>query len=755
MGIQKVHHSVCAGSTPRSRTFSFSAALRIAINLVASATIIGLGNSALALEAPVDPVASSDQRAAAATDEGLAEIVVTAQFRKENLEDVPMSISAVSGDTLALEHITNVRDLAATVPNLDVAPLGPGQQIISIRGLSGERGSSSLTGIYLNNLPVSGLQDSFLATYPDVGMYDLQRVEVLKGPQGTLFGEGAVGGVVRFVTTPPDLTKYGGNVSVSLFGTDGGKISEDLVLVGNLPLVRDVFGIRLAANILDDAGWIDQPSTGRKGINDDRIEDGRIEALFIPISELELNAMVALHHGAAGASDIVNQGSPQESNFTQGYGPYSELPTNSWDKYIMSNLSITYHLGFADLLSSTSRINRQSMQDSTQVWPPDTLQDTVDFEGYLQTNKTTAQEFRLTSAGEGRFKWVAGAMYKDTTLASTLGTQYVSLFNGGFVEVIPPDESAFATNESKSVAGYGDLSYKVIDSLEIGAGIRYLHDARSAQDPGVSDSYESADFNVPTWRGFASYSIVDGVKVYATVGTGFRSGGFNDISVVQLGAPPTYGPEHDKSYELGVKSTFFERRVSLDASLYYSAYRDLQDDSVTRNAAGTTIQYTNNAQSADLKGVEWDASWKVAQDLTLHLAGDVMNTKIITASSASSYSVGDPIDFVPRYSVLLGADYHLDWMPDLPGVVHVDFNRKGRQYDTLNGLEDNYGTPDQVTAPPVNFLNVSLSAMRDGWTLTAFGRNLTDERGYVRPGSSGWQSQARPLNMGITVSKDF
>jgi iron complex outermembrane receptor protein len=750
MGIQKGWFFANARSTHRPRSLR-GAALRFAICLMPSMTMGGLGHSAFATQASEVQSGSTDPHASSSTDEGLAEIVVTAELRQENLKDVPMSISAVSGEALALEHVTNIRDLAATVPNLDVAPLGPGQQIISIRGLSGERGSSSLTGIYLNNIPVSGLQDSFLATYPDVGMYDLQRVEVLKGPQGTLFGEGAVGGVVRFMTNAPDLTKYSGNVSLSLFGTDGGKLSEDLTLVANLPLVQNVFAVRLAANVLDDGGWINQPSVDRKDINNDRVEDGRIEALFTPTSELAINAMVALHHGAAGASDIVNQGSPQESNFTQGYFP--NLPTISWDKYVMSNLSVTYHFDFADLLSSTSRIIRQSLQDSTQVWPPDTLQDTVDFEGYQQINRTTSQEFRLTSAAEGKFKWVAGAMYRDTSLNNTLGTQYISLFDGGFVETLLPGAST--TNESKSVAGYGDLSYKITQSFEVGAGIRYLHDQRSAYEPGVADSQEAANFNVPTYRYFASYSIVDDVKVYASVGTGFRSGGFNDISTVQLGAPATFGPEHDKSYEVGVKSEFFDRRVSVDAAVYYSSYRDLQDDSVTRNAQGTTIQYTNNAQSADLRGVEWDAAWRATTDLTLHLAGDVMNTKIVTASSASSYSVGDPIDFVPRYSVMVGADYKLNWAVNLPGVVHVDFNRKGQSYDTLNGLEDNYGTPDQVKAAPVNFLNLSLSAMRDGWTFTAFGRNLTDERGYIRPGSSGWQSQARPLNAGITISKDF
>ena len=230
MGMRAQRNFVPECGKGRPQLLGCGRALRVLVRLISTSFTVSLGHPALAAEATEAQSASTDPRASGNTDEGLAEIVVTAELRQENLKDVPMSISAVSGETLALEHVTNIRDLAATVPNLDVAPLGPGQQIISIRGLSGERGSSSLTGIYLNNIPVSGLQDSFLATYPDVGMYDLQRVEVLKGPQGTLFGEGAVGGVVRFMTNAPDPAKYSGNVSLSLFGTDGGKLSEDLTL---------------------------------------------------------------------------------------------------------------------------------------------------------------------------------------------------------------------------------------------------------------------------------------------------------------------------------------------------------------------------------------------------------------------------------------------------------------------------------------------------------------------------------------------
>jgi len=745
----------CSGSAcppNQSLTVCPHSALRIAVQLIAWLGLTGPAGAALAADAAdATPVPGVSQKPTSESTDQLQEIVVTAQLRKENLQDVPISISVVSGDRLTLEHVTNISDLSYIVPNLDVAPIGLGQQIIAIRGVSGERGSSSLTGIYLDNIPVTGLQDSFLATYPDVGMFDLQRVEVLKGPQGTLFGEGAVGGVVHFVTNGPNLTKYAGQAALTMFQTDASGVGGGLMAMANLPLVQDVFGIRLAANVTDDVGWINQPSIGRKDINDDHVQDGRVEALWVPTSALQVAAMVVLHHGTAGASDIVNQGPPQDSNFTQGYFP--NLPTDLSDRYDMYNLSVTYHTSFADFLSSTSYVDRHSNQDNTQVWPPDTLQDTVDFVDYGHDDETFAQEFRLTSAGQGPFKWVAGLLYKDTKLTLNEPTQYIALFNGGFVLTIPPAPPT--KDESKSVAAYGDLSYHITPRLEIGAGLRYLHDALNTFQPGVADSLQSTSFDVPTWRAFVSYSIAEGVNVYSSVGTGFRSGGFNDLATVAMGAPETYGPEHDTAYELGIKSTFFEHRVSVDAAIYYNDYRDLQDTVVTRNAQGTTIQYTGNQQSAFARGLEWDAAWKATANWTLHLAGDVMTTRITEASPVASYRVGDPIDFVPAYSVMARADYTFRWSPNVPGIADVEFSRKGTSYDTLNGLMANYGTPDQVSAPPVNFLNVSVSAMLGDWTLTLFGRNLTDERGYIRPGSSGWQSQARPLNAGLTIEKNF
>ncbi len=700
------------------------------------------------------PSAGSGAHSDAAAPE-LEEVIVTAQLREEKLEDMPMSVATVSGEALQSQHITDIADLSYLIPNLDVARIGPSEQIIAIRGMSGERGSSSLTGIYLDDIPVNGLQDGFLATYPDVGMYDLQRVEVLKGPQGTLFGEGAVGGVVRFLTNRPDLTAFGGSVSVTGFGTAGGAPSEEMIAVVNVPIITDEFAIRLATDLQNNGGWIDQPTTGRTDINYSSAANVRATALWMPTDALSVSGLVAIHRGEAGASDIVNSGPPDNSNFIQGYNLYA--PTNLWDDFQMYNLSVTYDLGFAKLLSSTSNVERNTMQNLTQAWAGDTAVspfNAVYVPDYTQHVLTTSEELRLTSSGQGPLKWLVGVEYKDTALAFDYPSEDVSLFNGAFRSAVPVGPT---TDTSKSATAYGDVSYEIASRVEIGGGLRYFDDDRAAFVPGVTDSRESARFNNLTYRYYGSYAFTPDVKLYATVGTGFRSGGFNLPLFVSEGAPESYGPENDTTYEAGLKSTLFERRISFDAAAFYSLYRHLQDDTIAMGNAstgGNPIQFTTNGQSADLKGVEWNVAWAASTHLTLSLAGDVIETDITKTLPGNSYNVGDPISFVPRYSVAVAADDTFNWTSDIRGFVHVDVDRKGASFDTLNGLLV-YDTPRQTSVPGVTFVNLNLGAKRDNWSLTFFGRNLSDERGFIRASAFGETTQARPLSYGVTIERSF
>lgn len=423
---------------------------------------------------------ASSERVESTDGTKLEEIVVTAQKREERARDVPMSISALTGRQLEDARITNTLDLSFAVPGLAVAETGPGRQIIVVRGLGSERGSSSLTGLYLDEMPVSGAQDGFNQSYIDLRTLDLERVEVLKGPQGTLFGEGSVGGTVRFITREPELDAFSGSLNTSLYSTSDSSESKEIVGVANLPLAQDVFGLRIAATYEDKAGWIDQPSVGRKNINDNEVFNVRTKALWKPTAQLSVKGMVVVHHNNGGASNIVNQSPRDESVFLQalafnGASWDRSAPTDFTDEYKLYNLAVTYDFGFAELLGSTSYANIDSVASFTQLLgtlPQPSLE--ILFRDYVQAAKIKSQEARLTSSGEGPFRWTLGAFYKESDLAKEWRSGYDFVYPALSYMLTGVTAGSVPTSKSESLAEYVDASYTFAKRFRIGGGLALL-----------------------------------------------------------------------------------------------------------------------------------------------------------------------------------------------------------------------------------------------------------------------------------------
>jgi iron complex outermembrane recepter protein len=699
----------------------------------------------------------------AETEERLDEIVVTAQKRAQRLKDVPISITAKSGDELEAARISNVLDLSFAVPSLAVAETGPGRQIISIRGIGSERGSSSLTGVYLDEMPVSGAQDGGIQSYLDLRTLDLERVEVLKGPQGTLFGEGAVGGVVRYITKEPVLDNFGGRLAPAIYRTSDGDWSEEFVGIVNLPLVRDVFGLRVAGTYEDKSGWIDQPLRGRADINDSELYNVRVKALWLPTQKLKVAGMINVHRNDGGGSNVVNQEPHDDSIFLQALGwngqTFDRLtPTDYTDEYELYNLTATYDLGFAELLSSTSHAALTSVQSLTQLLgglPTPSFE--VLLRHYEQDAAISSQDLRLISTGTGPLDWTIGAAYKDAKMIKAFGEAGA---DGIFAPPAPGDEPArgilansAAHGDSQSWAAYADASYKLTHRLMIGGGLRYFYDQRESFDElNAAATFLSAEFDAVTFRAYASYFLSDDVHLYVNVADGFRSGGFNAPGFISLGAPATYDPEAVISYEAGIKTAFLNGRLSFDTAVFYSEYEDMQDDTFD-TSSGTFIQFTTNGQAAEVAGVEWALSWRASDHLSLGLSGDITESEITKVTSGSSYAVGDPINFTPDHKVAATATYDFNWGAATPGFLRVDFSRQGKSFYALRTAAP--GLPLQSVAPQVDFLNASLGAEHADWELAIFGKNLTDERGIIRPGATGLTAQARPRTIGISVGRKF
>jgi outer membrane receptor protein involved in Fe transport len=691
----------------------------------------------------------------------LEEIIVTAQKREQKLIEVPMSITAVSGEQLTEAGVDDMQTLSFAVPGMATQEIGPGRQNISIRGLGATKGSSSLVGIYLDETSLTGPQDGFVSTYIALPVLDLERVEVLKGPQGTLFGEGSVGGTVRFITKDPELDRVGGDVSASLYGTSDGGWSEEATGVINLPLVEDKFGLRLATAYANNAGWVDKVQTVNgpvidEDFNDQELLDVRVKSLWTPMEDLRVTGMVSVHRGEGGGSNIVNVGRRDDSNFIIEFAP--STPTGFTDDYEIYNLTGTYDFGSVQLLSSTSYTDTSSTAAFAQRRPiiptaahPEGGFQEILIQDYALDSTAFSQELRLSSADSGSLKWSLGAFYKDAELIQNY-VSGVDFYRFGTALVIGDERGLKPTTKSESRTVFGDATYALTSQLEVGGGVRYFEDDResfSAGVPDVSSTFVSGSFNATTFRAYLSYAFSAGMRVYGSAATGFRSGGFN---IIGSGAPPTYEPEEVTSYELGTKMNL-GGRASVEAALFYSNWVDMQGPDFFTNSSGLPDQYTSNVGEARMKGIEVAVSWEVLDRLTLNLNGDVTDTEVtkIGLVPRPPLFVGDPIDMVPEYSFSVGADYSFDWSAAMPGYFRAQYSEQGRSTQTSRNIDS---PVRQDSTPVLHFLNASIGAEWLGWEFELFGRNLLDEDGALRAGS-GLTAQARPISVGLKFAKSF
>jgi iron complex outermembrane recepter protein len=676
----------------------------------------------------------------------LEEVVVTAQKRQERALDIPISITAIEGEELEDFRIRDMQDLSFFVPSLSVAEIGPGMGQIAIRGLGSERGNSSLTGVYLDEaaLAVSG-------EFPvDLVPVDLERVEVLKGPQGTLYGEGSTGGTIRYITRAPDLNDFSARAELSVYDTDEGGLGEELTGVLNVPMVGDKLGMRIAGYFENASGWIDRPATSAEDINDSELIDVRTRVLWKPAEALEINGTVVVHRNDAGAQNVVNLDPRSDSNFLTQGDP--AVPTDVRDDFDLYSLTATYDFGAASLLSATSYLDMDKLfRGQSQLAP-------IDFGpgvgvlplGVLARNWTAdievfSQELRLASNGDAQLQWTAGAFYRDSeVLQDRLSEFYPFGFASGGPEL----------NASKSWAVFADAAYDLTERLRFGAGLRYFEDDRSRRQGNETLPFDEAPLLKATFdnlssRVYASYELSSDARIYLSRSEGFRSGGLNDPN--NPGAPLDFDPEILTAYELGTKLSLLDGRLAAEFALFYNEFTDIQYLGI---AGGVALQaYFDNIGEAEMKGFDWSLRWRAADRLTFGFSGDKTDTEVTElAGAGTAQQIGDPIDFVADYTLTLSADFGFDWTAGVPGLWRAAYNQKGPARNTTR----NIGLVDpQDESDTLRFLSVEVGAVFGGVTVGLFGQNLLDEDGKLRPGISQWWAQARPRTVGLRVSAEF
>ena len=672
---------------------------------------------------------------AATGQSAIDEIIVTANKREQNLIDVPISIVAMTGETIENAGIQNISDLSFAVPNLSVWEVGPGFQTITMRGVGNVYGSSSLVGIYQDETPVSVIPIAQI----DLRAVDLARVEVLRGPQGTLYGQGSTSGVVRFITNDPSFDKFEGELGLSVYNTEKGGWSEELTGVFNLPVIDDVLAFRVAASYEDKSGWIDQPAIGAEDINDNELKNVRLKGLWQATEDMTVKATAIHHRNSGGGQNIPNLGSVSDSNFQSAID--STLFPGFIDDYDIYNITVNYDLGFASLISASSYLEIHKSQINLPQSAIFSFAPSAPIEMLitkrLDDAEVFSQEIRLSDNNDV-LDWTLGVFYQDSE------QRRQGDFHFGVITPNAPLSNNFIY--SKSSAIFSDVSYPITDRVTIGAGTRYFEDDRENLRTDGSRAQET--FDKISSKGYLSFALTDESNIYASVSEGFRSGGFNDS--FGGSTAPTYDPETLLSYELGVKAALWERRLYIELATFYSEYTDYQSLNFDPSLGS---RFFLNIGEAEIKGFEWAVQWAAAEQLSLSFSGNITDGEITKVDrEPSEKNVGDPLDFVPEYSYTFTADFEFDWNSSVPGTARLEYARQGKNSTSnrISGL-----VRDISHSPSIGFLNLHVDARWESFTAELFASNLMDEDRLTTASSWNTGPQRRPRTVGLKLNYDF
>ena len=666
------------------------------------------------------------------------EIIVTAQKREQKLLDVPMSVAALSGEQLAAQGVGDLQSLSLAVPGLLVAESGSFQRRISIRGIGNTFGSSSLVGMYLDEASVASLP----ANQIDLRAHDLERVEVLKGPQGTLYGEGSVGGTIRYITKDPQLDDFSGETSIDGSTLQDGESSQEVKGIVNIPLAED-WGLRVVGQYVNSGGWIDQPALSKSDINDYELFNIRAKLLWQPSDDLDVKATAIVHRNDGGAQ---NQGEDEDGNYRQSFDDPST--PSSEDDYDLYNVLINYSLNDITLISSTSYLNsdKELNNFSNQCcFPTGTTGElwNVFADNWQTSAEILTQEFRITNDSSGPWNWTAGLFYKDAQLIPLDAKGALFGVPGGTLGVNLFSFSNFQQEESKSWAVFGETSYAVTEKLEIGAGLRYFEDDRQFRS-AMTGPFQEETFDSLNPKFYISYGLTEEIRVYANAAKGFRSGGFNGA-----GEPP-FDPESVLSYELGTKISALDGRLNTELAIFYSDYDDYQ---VIGTVPSLGINITSNAGQAEIQGIDLSLRLFASDHIELGLSGNYMDTEFKEINvTSTSYAVGDPLDLVPQYGYSLWGHYSFNWFDHSPGFFRADYSQQGKSHYRNRSFGTDYHSASDV----IDMLNIRLGWEKSDWSLELYALNLLDERGFIGPFSIEKASaRSRPRTIGLNLGVKF
>lgn len=698
---------------------------------------------AAAIVAALYPAAGVAQQQPESSEVRLKEVVVTATRRELNLQNVAQSVTALSTEDIQKQAFQSLDDVAGALPSVTLVNAIPGRNDVIMRGIStgtGEYYTDSQVAVYLDDQPMTSSSQQV-----DVRLIDIERIEVLPGPQGTLFGSSSQSGTIRYVTNKPSFSGFSSQVDSEVGMTKGGDESYDISGHVNIP-ISDNFALRVVGFYAVEGGYVDNvlgDNLSRTGDNADAVEKnwndfeakgGRLAARLQINPNWESTLSLVTQHSSTDGDWAVDPtlGDYKIVSF------FDEFRNDDW---YQASANLKGDLGFAELSVTASYFDRDIVYewDNTlyENWrtayygPFYALYDTDYLGGVTfndQKQNRWAYEVRLTSKGDSRFQWMAGAFYEDiydwwhygaevpgltSTDAWTAAQNYAYTY--GYYTFYPvADTDIYYLNRFKKTvkqkAVFGELSYDLTDQLKVTAGARWFeydrHEIESFEVPEglpvfdrVNDEFVLAEPTVSSGKDddivkklSLQYRFDDDRMVYALYSEGFRLGGQNSLRAVRAGTIPLdYKPDRLKNYEAGLKSQWLDDRLQINLSLFYMKWIDIQLSDDPSDDDPFWVRGYFNAGGAEQKGIEIDTKWRMTDRFSFELGGflaDPEFTKDTVEPDGDLIGKGWPMPDSPKHKLWAAAEFRVPGflLRDGEFWTRLSYSRQAKYWNSLTAI---------------------------------------------------------------------
>jgi outer membrane receptor protein involved in Fe transport len=698
----------------------------------------------------------------AATDD--SEIVVTAAKREQSVRDVSGSVAAVSEATLQKLNAQSLSDYITRVPGVVFNDYQPGVSEVVIRGIASttyHEANQATTGYYLNEIPL--IEPGFPLVIPDVDSFDVSRVEVLRGPQGTLFGSSSLGGAINYVVNEADPGGFDIGAEGQLASTKGaGEVSYAAKAMVNLPIVTDKLAVRLVALQRVDAGYLDNTLLGEDGSNDLRVRGLRGSIVFTPTESTRISALSMYQEYDLDDQTYVLFGPPKTFDRATNVAEFQDTD------FMLHSLRFEQDLGFATLtaVGSYTEKNANLAFDNSIFGGNDPRTNTPELASSRGKSKTDYAELRLASPDGGRFRWLLGANYTRLRSSNTDGTfikgigDYIdanpAMFGGQSGDTLAPGDLATRTVSSNRVtekAVFGEASFDIVDTLTLTLGgrlfeyrsrprLQYLPNANliAPFDYAPAASKDS-DF-IP--KASLTWKPNDDIMVYGLYSEGFRIGGINVYSAATPGLPLSFESDTTKNFEIGTRFDLIDKTLTVDVTAYHIDWDNVQARLFT---PGDFNAYTVNGGGADVDGVEISLTLRPTRNLTFASNisyNDARLSQLLPDSFApgGGYAKGTQLPGASDWILANSIDLNF---PDSPMKPRV-----GIAHRYLSAAPVAFGAALEKGDFHIVDLNAAFT-VADRIELGLFAKNLFNQYGILNAPFSFAGSVTRPRTIGASL----